>query len=50
MTTLFDNALNDAERESVHRMWAPSIDLESSDINPDVHRCLFDFLGDFIAA
>jgi hypothetical protein len=31
-------------------MWAPSIDLESSDINPEVHRCLFDFLGDFIAA
>jgi hypothetical protein len=50
MASLFDKSFNDAERESIHSMWAPSIDLESSDINPEVHRCLFDFLGDFIAA
>jgi hypothetical protein len=50
MATLFHQTLNDDKRESVHSMWAPSINLESSDINPDVHRCLFDYLGEFIAA
>jgi hypothetical protein len=50
MATLYHKALDDKERESVHSMWAPTLDLESPDINPDVHRCLFDYLGDFIAA
>jgi hypothetical protein len=50
MSTLYDKARNDNERDTIHSMWAPMIDLESSDINPDVHRCLFDYLGHFIAA
>jgi hypothetical protein len=50
MTILFREAVDDEERETVHSMWAPAIDLESSDINPEVHRCLFDYLGNFIAA